>query len=523
MSDIQANLTLDSDVVYKALTEDSWQLVNSKGRIVVDNLVFSKNNAIENSVFIFAQRWNLGGGYLSIQDLTNKQTILFDLFGFEKGEISGKGSIENIDSQFKLINKSTKKMSLVNDIKNKLNNTWWLYRGSKGAIFGKIFLRVDGRIVGYEHPNEFAWGVIDDEVVFYNIHGDVTSSFDKISYKPNGGMFIYRSVDGEETLRLEQLNEAGDSITSQMFASLSFDSHPSEMLLVIINGGARPYKGLEPSWDFYGLPFKYGCDYIRVAENEDFSWYLDKKDLMLGLLGGCVGRYKKVAFVGASAGGFASILYSEILAQYFKETTFSTFVANPQTTHTDEALDYLSKNFDMPQRGLLISKNRLSQIDRSLIAVDRFVQNECHNLKHHVYYDSLNPVEVFYSGQIAKFSRVHLNHYQHNLAHHEAIGEIFKTGDMERDITVFWESDLNAAASESASSDVSESTNSDAKGQSTETKIVPDANKIDVASVKKEEEHSSKIVVDGGDKSDVSKKSQTDKRPESKSVDVNSK
>jgi hypothetical protein len=192
-----------------------------------------------------------------------------------------------------------------------------------------------------------------------------------------------------------------------------------EALLVLINSLGRPFDGFDTRWEFYDLPRRVACDFVRISERDDPAmWYIDKAGEICAILQSRIaGRYRRVMLAGMSSGGFASLLVGSMLAALCPDVSIETFTINPQTGHDpwhrafmagfptglppaligDAAFDAIA---DLP--------HEIAPLLDALPAV---------RLTHRVFYDHGNPAERYYADLIRGRRGVELVPFHFGVGH----------------------------------------------------------------------------------------------------------
>lgn len=203
---------------------------------------------------------------------------------------------------------------------------------------------------------------------------------------------------------------------------------PKDILFVSFNSLKRPFNGLEARWEFYELPLKRGIDHVRFAERAPPDmWYLDKTRPIFSMLNGVIAQgYRLVVMCGLSSGGYASLLFTELLAPLFPRTLFKSFSINPQTTHGAAALAVMA---DMAQGypPALIAAENMARRDRPETDIRVIAQTSPfrENLEHRIFYDPLNPAEAYYVRHLDGLAGIALRPVPMGVGHLSACIEIF--------------------------------------------------------------------------------------------------
>lgn len=421
--------------IYQRIIDKAWTLTNKDGRSIIANIQFSSDSKINNSNFSFAHTWYFNGGHLYIIGEDSFSTILFDVSSLRDEGI--KADFESYDKKYRLVERTTP--YALTEIEKKLIGNWWVYRAGDGHIYGEVFFEADGRIVGYEHPNEYAWGFEGDQLYFLSKDGNVTIVFEPPVMRSTGELFFTRDIEDKEwRVTLEPVVSETEVVHSRLYAELCLTPHDkSNTLMIIFNSADCIFSNEEVTWEFYSLPISERVDYLRMAESSDPGWYIDKKDEVIGLMESCAKKYKKIIVLGVGTGGFAAILYAEMLAKHYGGKLIRTFTINPQTDHSEKMASHMREQYQRPHRGRLISDERFMHADISLLSLVKNMQDSSGNLRHKIYYDSGSLVEKDYLVEIGYFEHVDFKSYSFGYNHSDAIWHIYNEGEILTDIIDF--------------------------------------------------------------------------------------
>ena len=128
-----------------------------------------------------------------------------------------------------------------------------------------------------------------------------------------------------------------------------------------------------------------------------------------------------------SAGGYAALIYSELLASKCNNTQFFTITLNPQTSLTVEDRRYIIENFKEPYRPAIPTDYALKASELGDLDLNSFLVNQIKNLQHEIYYDSMNKCEQYFISKL-NLTRVRLIGLPMNNDHAEFIRKIYDLG-----------------------------------------------------------------------------------------------
>ncbi|OBX81033.1 hypothetical protein A9308_02120 [Moraxella atlantae] len=325
------------------------------------------------------------------------------------------------------------KYNIANDeaeLVDRLKNTKWRFRNHTGHIVSnEVWLCEDGTIRGHNHSNERFWRVDEEGLGFYDEQQIKTTDFGFLLNQANHYSFTGRFLLAQDnTHTLEYLQGKDEKFLSELHTVQNYSggSMASDNLLIIFNSVGRLYDGTDTSWEFYSLPYKCGTDFIRFSESYP-AWYCDKMDVILRTLENRVQSYRKIICLGISAGGFAALFCSELLARKYLETQFFTITLNPQTSLTKKDRKYIIEKFDEPYRPALPSDYAMQANVLNNLDLNSLLTDEISNLQHEIYYDSMNACEQYYMHKLNR-SRVRLIGLPLNNDHAEAIRKFYDLG-----------------------------------------------------------------------------------------------
>jgi hypothetical protein len=218
-----------------------------------------------------------------------------------------------------------------------------------------------------------------------------------------------------------------------------------DVLLVIFNSLGVPFDRYDTHWEFYDLPHRLDISHVNFAEVSSSlcldiqpMWYMDRIEAICNTLSGILSQgYSTCLICGGSSGGYASLLFSEILCRSFPNVNFRTFNINPQTVLSKMHQYYLEFAIDRNFLAARIDHGNLAE--RGLVAHDipdimRMEPIENRNIKHHVFFDSLNPAEAYHTDQIKEFSSVQLHPIPLGLPHIKGCAKIHESHILEQGV-----------------------------------------------------------------------------------------
>lgn len=372
------------------------------GVVICPKFSFGEGGYLENYLNLDFYKYQIDGNNLLFFDPMGKNTAFIDL---ENQELQGFWYSHNASIQLKKLQESDVDDSV--NLKEFLGDTRWRFRSNNGSVISSnLWLGSDGLIRGYAHENEYAWQVIDDELSFLNQNGEITSRFGKLIKKGARKSFYgYLSDNVNHIHALEYLSGKNSEFLSELHCTTVL-GNSQKTLLVFFNGAGTPYDGVDTRWEFYHLPYRLGVDFVRFSELSPVVWYLDKTKQITNILQSLATSYENVVLVGASAGGFASMYFAEVLAKVVRDVKFYSYVINPQTTLSIDDRRVVVEKWEQPLRPVLPSDFVFANKDTNIVKISELLRDKIDNVAHHIYYDSENPCENFYIEQVKNSNRV---------------------------------------------------------------------------------------------------------------------
>lgn len=392
------------------------------GVVVCPRFSFGYDGYINNYLNLDFYKWRQEGDNLLFFDPMGRNTAFINL---SSDNLEGFWHNQNVIIQLK---KSHHINVDEETLKEFLGDTRWRFRSNNGSIIStNLWLGSDGLIRGYFHENEYAWNVVDGELIFLNQNGEITSKFGKLITKGDRKSFYgHLASDINHIHALEYLSGKDAEFLSELHCTTVLGNGQTT-LMVFFNGAGTPYSGTDTRWEFYHLPYRLGVDFVRFSELSPVVWYLDKTKQIIDILQSLAPNYQNVVLVGASAGGFASLYFSEILAKVIQNVNFYSYVINPQTTLSIQSRREVVERWEQPLRPVLPSDFVFANKDTEVVDISTLLQNNVTNVYHHIYYDSENPCENFYVKQIGHSGRVQLNGIPINGGHADSGIKIFES------------------------------------------------------------------------------------------------
>lgn len=229
----------------------------------------------------------------------------------------------------------------------------------------------------------------------------MTSLFSTVSRSVQGGLVLHGDFVAAPELAIQLVLEsepAANPPAGRQMHMLMGLGGASDTLLVLFNSLGRPFDGFDTRWEFYDLPRRIACDFVRIAERDDPAfWYIDKAEAISATLQTHIpNRYRRVMLAGMSSGGFASLMVATMLAQRFPALPIETFTINPQTGHDPRHRRFM-ETLPSAIPPALISNGAFAAIGHLPYEIAPLLDQVPAALStHHVFYDHDNPAERYY-------------------------------------------------------------------------------------------------------------------------------
>lgn len=310
-----------------------------------------------------------------------------------------------------------------------LQKNYWRLKDCSGNILqSQLCFRPDGNIIGSSHANESHWVVQDNKLLILSDKKICTSIFDELFLLGGGfyqalGVFYDDYIDSlchsnyKTNVILESVSYHKREILVSELGIESKLGKKTNKLIIQINSVASPFDGNNHKREFNYLSTIAGLDLVRVSQSKPLYWYINMLDELESVLSGYIASgYDHVFILGSSAGGYASLVLGEMLSSRFTRVNFVTHVINPQTTLEEDDINVLKNYDEFFIHQDIINHDRLLE-KQSETRVAGFLSIRRDNVIHHVSYDCLNPVEVYYCDLIRFSPRVFLHKYSLGISH----------------------------------------------------------------------------------------------------------
>lgn len=316
---------------------------------------------------------------------------------------------------------------------------WRFGRRGGDLISDRLRFLPDGRIGHSPNENERHWRLADGELHLLAADGRITTRFDRC--QRHGARIelsgrYQRTTAGPEIIHTLTPN-ADDLHVEMNVRGLE------RTLLVTFGSVGRPYLGAQGTrWEFYKYPQQLDINLFRVAERTDPAfWYLNKTRRVLALLRGLVAENAgPVIAAGMSSGGFAAMLFAEMLSIEFPARPIRTVTVNPQTVHAPEHRRHLERTVDPRFLPAMIDDDALAQADTPVTSIpDLVTANMARrgDVRHAIHLDAGNAVEAYHASFVENLPGFTTRPQHLGVPHVEGIEALFRSGAPFEDVRTF--------------------------------------------------------------------------------------
>ena len=295
---------------------------------------------------------------------------------------------------------------------------WHFGRHNDGAwLSQRARFLPDGRIVGVAGTNEARWRLEDGALFLTGQDGTDTTRLDRwetiARRRVLTGPFLLRP-DVQHVL----LPNHADLQTVRWLRD------PTRPVLVIFNNVGAPFDGVDTRWALFRFIETRPVDHVRFAERADPAfWFLNKIGRIMATLRDLVALgYREIALYGTSSGGYAAILFGELLAAEFPQVRVRTVALNPQVVHGadhEAAVRAITPFINLPA---FIEPDALSQSETPTPGIPDLVRGlRRGDVEHRVLFDEANEAEHYYASFIRPLPGFDLRARPFGLPHPEGI------------------------------------------------------------------------------------------------------
>ena len=178
---------------------------------------------------------------------------------------------------------------------------------------------------------------------------------------------------------------------------------PSRPMLVTFNSSARSSDEQGTDWEWTAYLGDDNLDFTLFSERAPPSFcYLNKTARVMDRLRTLPQfGYREFLFVGKGSGGFAALMFAELLSYEFYNCRFRSLTVNPVTAHGQEIEDEIRQVADEQMRAPFLEADAASQKDCAVASIRELVRMSTRRRKgdvqHRLLFDQDNPAQAMYA------------------------------------------------------------------------------------------------------------------------------
>ncbi len=207
-------------------------------------------------------------------------------------------------------------------------------------------------------------------------------------------------------------------------------ARPSQPLLIVFFSYAGRLDGPDTQWEFAEFMAEGRIDLVLISERSDPPfWYLNKTARVLDRLRHLpVSGYRDFLFVGQGSGGFAAMMFAELLSYEFPDCRVRSVTVGAQTTHGPDHETAIRSLAEPAMLPLFIEADALSQKDCAVSGIRDLVRMSTRRrgelVEHRMLYDADNPAQAYYAHLVDDLGGFHLLPAGLGLPHGDGIDAI---------------------------------------------------------------------------------------------------
>ncbi len=264
----------------------------------------------------------------------------------------------------------------------------WLVQDPEGAVLARLRLMPDGRVLG--GPEGARWAQESGQLLI-GAERDPVWRF--TAREDAAGRLVCRGTGGggAEVVLMPDLDDV------HMAAVLR---RPSAPLTIVFNSDLNPFRDEEMAWEF--AEHLRSHDFVLFAEKDAPSFaYLNKTARVLDRLRvlPAIG-YREFVFLGQGSGGFAAIMFAEMLGHAAADARIVSVTANPLSAFGAEHDEVMRERVeDASMRPVCLDADTLAQKDCGWTTLREMVRMNLRrrgrHIAHRVLYDGHNPAQAY--------------------------------------------------------------------------------------------------------------------------------
>ncbi len=270
-----------------------------------------------------------------------------------------------------------------------------LWRVGPGGSVDAVSVRFlpDGRVLGIEGLGTAGWELGAGHLTV-RTDGEAFWIFDRREMVHRREIVRGTTISGGE---IEMLADLDDLRTAQ---SIRWPSRP---IVVTFNSVAQPFNDQGTDWEFTECLSDDRFDFMLFSERAPPSFcYLNKTARVLDRLR-IVPQlgYREFLFLGQGSGGFAALMFAELLSYEFHDCRFRSLTVNPMTAHGKDIEDEIRQVADESVRAPFLDADAVSQKDCAVASVRELVRMSTRrrggDVEHRILFDQDNPAQAMYA------------------------------------------------------------------------------------------------------------------------------
>lgn len=373
------------------LTNHAWNLYLDGW--FMHKIYFSADGRVESNATDGFHRWEWVDEQIHVFDKQNNLSYTFQYHESAKAFINtGKFlyAFNNIILTTPLTRDELNVLFPNNPLAAEIANQFALFRSPKGEVWGTFFLGIDGVIYNYGHKNEKFWGVVDNKIEIYDENKQRSSVSKQIVREHNRLKLSVQQHRDNLTCYMDFIHDTAKERKKFVNIELGLGNR-SDILLVTFSSRAGTYDGYGTRHELHSLPYKYGLDYIRVAQSAPTRWYLDDVERIKAAIS--IQSYQTVVMIGTSIGGYAALWFAEQLARMNPNTQYFSIAMQALSSLSNDFVEELDNQFSVGYRSTLPHNDIVQAYAHLETDIAKLLSCPVNNVKHYILFDQLNQAE----------------------------------------------------------------------------------------------------------------------------------
>ena len=297
----------------------------------------------------------------------------------------------------------------------------WRMIDATGAAETLRFLP-DGRVLGASSGGAMRWELPGGCLTIGPEGGEPSWVFDRREHRDRRDVVLGRAESGGVEVALRR-----DLDDLQTAHSMRWPSTP---ILVVFNSASRPFDGRGTDWEFDENLADHDVDFVLLSERGDPAFgYLNKTGRVLERLRLLpAAGYREFVFLGQGTGGFAALMFAELLSYEFHDCRIRSVTINPVTAHGADVETALRGAAEASMLPPFLQADALSQKDCAVSSIRDLVRMSTRrregDIEHRLLYDQDNPAQSFYAHPVDDLKGFTLQPVALGLPHEDGMATI---------------------------------------------------------------------------------------------------